>query len=72
MEAAVLDGAGGRAAGGAITNLVSATAQPGGIQTAAAGGTGGLRHHAGFLGTFVSEIRFGPRWQRRAGRMGRR
>lgn len=52
LESSVLDGAGGRAAGGDY-QLVSATAQPGGIRTSAAGGTGGLRHHAGFLGTFV-------------------
>jgi hypothetical protein len=54
MEVAVLDGAGGRAAGGDYY-LVSATAQPGGVRPSAAGGTGGLRHQAGFLGTFILE-----------------
>lgn len=49
LEATVLDGAGGAAAGGDY-QLVSATAQPGGIQTATAGG---LRNYAGFLGTFA-------------------
>ena len=52
LEAAVLDGAGGRAAGGDY-QLVTATVQPGAIQTTAAGGLGGLRHCAGFLGTFA-------------------
>ena len=51
LEASVLDGAGGGAAGGDY-QLVTATAQPGGIQTAAASG-GGLRNYAGFLGTFA-------------------
>lgn len=49
LESSVLDGAGGAAAGGDF-QLVTATAQPGGIQTAAAGN---LRHYAGFLGTFA-------------------
>ena len=49
LEATVLDGAGDRSAGGDY-QLVTATAQPGGIQTATAGG---LRHYAGFLGTFA-------------------
>jgi hypothetical protein len=52
LEATVLDGAGGAAAGGDY-QLVAATAQPGGIQTATAGGVGGLRNYAGFLGTFA-------------------
>lgn len=52
LESSVLDGAGGRSAGGTY-ELVAATAQPGGIQASAAGGVGGLRHQAGFLGTFV-------------------
>ena len=51
LETAVLDGSGGAATGGDY-QLVSATAQPGAVQTAAAGG-GGLRHYAGFLGTFA-------------------
>ena len=49
LESSVLDGAGGGAAGGDY-ELVAATAQPGGIQTAMAGG---LRNYAGFLGTFA-------------------
>ena len=49
LEATVLDGAGGAAAGGDY-QLVSATVQPGGIQTATAGG---LRNYAGFLGAFA-------------------
>ena len=52
LEASVLDGAGGGGTGGNY-QLVTATAQPGSIQTAAAGGAGGLRHYAGFLGTFA-------------------
>ena len=51
MESSVLDGAGGRAAGGTY-ELVSSSAQPGGVQASAAGGTGGLRHQAGFMGAF--------------------
>ena len=49
LEATVLDGAGGAAAG-ADYQLVSATAPPGGIQTSTAGG---LRNYAGFLGAFA-------------------
>lgn len=50
LEATVLAGAGGAAAGGDY-QLVAATAQPGGIQTATSGGS--LRNYAGFLGTFA-------------------
>ena len=52
VEASVLDGAGGIAAGGEY-QLVTATAQPGVSRTAAGGGVGGLRHQAGFLGAFA-------------------
>ena len=52
MESSVLAGAGGRSAGGTY-ELVSSSAQPGGVQASAAGGTGGVRHQAGFLGAFI-------------------
>mgnify|MGYP003593265345 CR=1 FL=1 len=52
QSSSVQDGAGGRSAGGDYA-LAASAAQPGGVRASAAGGTGGLRHQAGFLGTFV-------------------
>lgn len=52
QSSSVQDGAGGRAAGGDYA-LAAAAAQPGGVRASAAGGPGGLRHQAGFLGTFI-------------------
>ncbi|MGD9780840.1 MAG: hypothetical protein AB7V14_01665 [Kiritimatiellia bacterium] len=52
QPSSVQDAAGGRSAGGDYA-LAASAAQPGGVRASAAGGTGGLRHQAGFLGTFI-------------------
>ena len=52
QESIVQDSAGGIATGGGYS-LVSSAAQPGGVRMVGDGAAAGVRHYAGFLGTFA-------------------